>query len=387
MYNDLPAEGRTKMMRLYSPGHPDRFANKFRMSPRLYETLVRILMSERGLEFSKRARKDSVPVDIHEAVGLAIDFLARGNSVRDQSDEWGRTKSCTHKWKWRVLNQIVRVLYPRYVTQNTDDYTASSRRRLSESSLFHHFSGAVGAVYGTHIAFTPEHGDMARWINRMGYTSTNVTAVVNFDMCFTYVFAGLEGSTHDSTAIQIAHNRSAIDLPMHSFLLGDAGYPLHSQQSNSGRMLPPILTPYRGTRYHLKEYGNSTLRPRNRKEILNLQHAKLRNVVERTFGVLKKRFRVFRAPLECQIPQTCLVIYAACALHNFIRKEQTPQEDEAMERILQEDQDVDAEECDLDLTAVASGSLISSNIWRDDISQAIWQEYSNFPEIMVCKVT
>ena len=62
-------------------------------------------------------------------------------------------------------------------------------------------------------------------------------------------------------------------------------------------------------------------------------------------------------------------------------KEQTPQEDEAMERILQEDQDVDAEECDLDLTAVVSGSLISSNIWRDDMSHAIWQEYSKFTEI------
>ena len=54
-----------------------------------------------------------------------------------------------------------RVLYPHYVTQNDDNYTASSRRRLSESSLFHHFSGAVGAVDGTHIAFTPEHCDMS----------------------------------------------------------------------------------------------------------------------------------------------------------------------------------------------------------------------------------
>ncbi len=63
-------------------------------------------------------------------------------------------------------------------------------------------------------------------------------------------------------------------------------------------------------------------------------------------------------------------------------KEQTPQEDEAMDWIFhEEEQDAYAEECDLDLTAVVSGSLISSNIWRDDMSHAIWQEYSKFTEI------
>ena len=50
------------------------------------------------------------------------------------------------------------------------------------------------------------------------------------------------------------------------------------------------MVPYRGVRYHLKEY--STHGPENAEEIFNHWHSFLRNVIERTFGVLKKRFPI-----------------------------------------------------------------------------------------------
>ncbi|XP_022041385.1 uncharacterized protein LOC110943964 [Helianthus annuus] len=52
------------------------------------------------------------------------------------------------------------------------------------------------------------------------------------------------------------------------------------------------MTPYRGVRYHLKEY--STHAPKNSKELFNLHHASLRNAIERALGVLKKRFPIIR---------------------------------------------------------------------------------------------
>ena len=48
-----------------------------------------------------------------------------------------------------------------------------------------------------------------------------------------------------------------------------------------------LITPYRGVRYHLKEYSKRNP-PQNHKELFNLRHASLRNAIERTFGVLKK---------------------------------------------------------------------------------------------------
>ena len=47
-----------------------------------------------------------------------------------------------------------------------------------------------------------------------------------------------------------------------------------------------LIAPYRGVRYHLKEY--SARGPENVKEIFSHRHSSLHNVIERTFGVLKK---------------------------------------------------------------------------------------------------
>ena len=50
-----------------------------------------------------------------------------------------------------------------------------------------------------------------------------------------------------------------------------------------------LITPYR-VHYHLKEYSEHS--PENSEELFNLQHSSLCNVIEREFGVLKKRFAI-----------------------------------------------------------------------------------------------
>jgi len=50
---------------------------------------------------------------------------------------------------------------------------------------------------------------------------------------------------------------------------------------------------YRGVRYHLKEYARRG--PQNPRKLFNRRHSCLRNVIERTFGVLKKRFPIIES--------------------------------------------------------------------------------------------
>ena len=88
-------------------------------------------------------------------------------------------------------------------------------------------------------------------------------------------------------------------LPPGKYYLADAGLPLASA----------LLTPYRGVRYHLAEWGHADLRciafythcflhsyilisPANAKELFNLRHASARNIIERMFGILKNRFAI-----------------------------------------------------------------------------------------------
>uniref|UniRef100_A0A0E0DBT0 Myb/SANT-like domain-containing protein n=1 Tax=Oryza meridionalis TaxID=40149 RepID=A0A0E0DBT0_9ORYZ len=57
---------------------------------------------------------------------------------------------------------------------------------------------------------------------------------------------------------------------------------------------PQFVAPYRGVRYHLKEFGCGHRRPRDYKELFNHRHSILRNHVERALGVLKKRFPILK---------------------------------------------------------------------------------------------
>ena len=79
-----------------------------------------------------------------------------------------------------------------------------------------------------------------------------------------------------------------------------------------------FIAPYRGVRYHLKEY--SARAPQNARELFNLRHASLRNSIERAFGVLKKRFPIIRSSTEpfysCEMQSN--IFLACCILHNFL---------------------------------------------------------------------
>jgi hypothetical protein len=68
-------------------------------------------------------------------------------------------------------------------------------------------------------------------------------------------------------------------------------------------------------------------RPQNKEELFNLCHAQARNVIERIFGVLKKRFRILLIGPEYDMTIQAQIPAALCALHNFIHIHD-PQEEE-----------------------------------------------------------
>ena len=78
------------------------------------------------------------------------------------------------------------------------------------------------------------------------------------------------------------------------------------------------LAPYKGTKYHLQEYRNAAP-PQGMEETFNYAHSSLRNVVERSIGVLKMKWRMLEE-IPGYAPQNqSEIIQAACALHNFVR--------------------------------------------------------------------
>ena len=149
------------------------------------------------------------------------------------------------------------------------------------------FKDCIGALDGTHIPCRPASNDAKPYRNRKGFMSQNVLAACSFDLKFCYVLPGWEGSACDGTVLSDAINEKGFSVPPGKYYLGDAGYPLRTY----------CLTPYRGVRYHLREFAQGNKRPQNAKELFNLRHAVQRNAIERIFGVLK-RFPILNTPPE-----------------------------------------------------------------------------------------
>ncbi|KAK1647370.1 hypothetical protein QYE76_065175 [Lolium multiflorum] len=140
------------------------------------------------------------------------------------------------------------------------------------------------------------------------YTSHNVLGAVDFDMRFTYVLAGWEGSAHDASILADSLSRpDGLQIPEGKFYLGDVGYACR----------PGILPPFRKTRYHLNELS-AKHRPQNAKELFNLRHARLRVTIERAFAALKNRFKVLDQKLFQTFDTQVKLVLACCILHNWI---------------------------------------------------------------------
>ena len=75
--------------------------------------------------------------------------------------------------------------------------------------------------------------------------SQNVLVACSLDMKIVYVLSGWEGSASDSRVFNDART-SDFRVPPDRYYLGDAGY------GNSDA----VMVPYRGVRYHLKEWGS-----------------------------------------------------------------------------------------------------------------------------------
>ena len=133
-------------------------------------------------------------------------------------------------------------------------------------------------------------------------------AAVDFDLRFTYVLAGWEGSAHDASILTDSLSRpDGLKIPEGKFYLGDAGYACR----------PGILPPFRKTRYHLNEFTPRN-RPQNARELFNLRHSSLRVTIERAFAALKNRFKVLDQKAFHTFETQVKLVLACCILHNWI---------------------------------------------------------------------
>ncbi|KAM0831124.1 hypothetical protein ACQ4PT_065756 [Festuca glaucescens] len=152
----------------------------------------------------------------------------------------------------------------------------------------------------------------------------------DFDLNFTFVSAGWEGSATDARVL-----RSATNCGFH-------------------------------------EFGTGRRRPRNYEELFNHMHAILRNAIERAFGVLKKRFPILKVATSHKIWNQVKIPMAAALLHNIIKALNGD------EQWLDDQEDNIPPESFVDLPDGDEGNEQANNQGnnlRDVIAQQMWIDY------------
>ncbi|XP_063446549.1 putative nuclease HARBI1 [Mytilus trossulus] len=132
--------------------------------------------------------------------------------------------------------------------------------------------------------------------------------LIFFSGKFTNKSANWPGSTHDSHIFNTSNlchyletnNRGLAD----GLILGDSGYACR----------PFLMTPY--------------VNPRERhQQRFNRAHSSTRSIIERAFGILKRRFHVLHSEVRMKPEKVCRVFGACAVLHNIALTRNEPLED------------------------------------------------------------
>ncbi|KAG8363410.1 hypothetical protein BUALT_Bualt19G0019500 [Buddleja alternifolia] len=191
-----------------------------------------------------------------------------------------------------------------------DSLSKSSSNGYSDDSISDEDS--EGAIDGTHIkARLPIH-EQVPYIGRKGIPTQNIMAACDFNLCFTFVLPGWEGSAHDTRIFNETIRDASKGFPMPpsgKYYLVDAGYP----------NILGFLAPYKGQKYHLKDFNRASSY-RNAYEVFNHSHSALRSHIERAFGVWKTKFYMVNdIPVNIPWPDQIALVAATMAIHNFVR--------------------------------------------------------------------
>ncbi|KAL0748113.1 hypothetical protein Bca101_030115 [Brassica carinata] len=112
-----------------------------------------------------------------------------------------------------------------------------------------------------------------------------------------------------------------------------------------------------------------------KKELFNKWYASLRSVIERTFGVWKKKWRILDNLSLYDVKTQNKIVHATMVLHNFIRLHKIPDADfEDRYSSGQEEQRRQIEE--EELSRLEEDGQYMNSI-RDEIANMIWNEHLN----------
>lgn len=171
-------------------GHSVRFHNMFRMTQQVFIDLLQTLVQSHGLAGSRR-------ICAREVLAITLYILLQNESMRATCERFQHSTETICRYFFIGIKSLVRlsrtIIKPIYM-----QFRDVPSHIMRDERYMPYFKDCIGAIDGTHVDARVPVEDQVAYIGRHDTTTQNVMAVCDFNMCFTFIVAGWEGSAHDS---------------------------------------------------------------------------------------------------------------------------------------------------------------------------------------------
>ncbi|XP_038705743.1 uncharacterized protein LOC120001469 isoform X2 [Tripterygium wilfordii] len=339
-------------------GHDSVCREMFRMDKHVFHRLCNTLR-QRGM------LRDTSGVMIEEQLAIFLNVIGhneRNRVIQERFQHSGETIS-------RHFNNVLKAVKSLSREFLEPPPLTTPAEILNSNRFFPYFKDCIGVIDGMHIPAHVPAKDQSRFRNQSGFLSQNVLAACTFDMQFIFIYPGWEGSVADSRVLRAVlddPDQNFPHVPEGKYYLVDMGY------SN----MEGFIAPYPGVQCHLQEYKGANQLPRNAEELFNHRHSSLRNVIQKSFNVLKTRFPILKLAPQYAFHVQRDIVIAACVLHNYIRREE--KNDWLFAGVegvtVEELPDIDDQQ-DVHLASTVQDEVASS--LRESIAESMWDNFVN----------
>ncbi|XP_050821548.1 uncharacterized protein LOC127057009 [Gopherus flavomarginatus] len=240
-------------------------------------------------------------VTVHKQVAIALWKLATPDSYQSVRNQFGMGKSTVGASVIQVANVITELLLSRVVTLGNMQVIVDGFAAMG-------FPNCSGAIDRTHISILGPDHQGSQYINRKGYFSMVLQALVDHKRHFININVGWPGTVHDARIFRNSglceRLQQGIYFPDQKITIGDVEMPIVILRVGWVPLMPWLMKPYTGT------LDSS-------QELFNYRLSRCRMVVECAFGHLKGCWCSLLTWLDLSETNIPIVIIGSPVLHNI----------------------------------------------------------------------
>ncbi|CAM5157009.1 unnamed protein product [Natator depressus] len=248
-----------------------------------------------------RNTKIRAALTVEKRVAIALWKLATPDCFQSVGNQFGVGKSTVGTAVIQVASAIIDILLSRVVTLGNVQVILDGFAAMG-------LPNCGGAIDGTHIPILALDHLANQYVNRKGYFSMALQALVDHKGCFTNINVGWPGKVHDARIFRnsglFKQLQEGTYFPDLKITTGDVEMPIVTLGDSAYPLLPWLMKPYTGSLDSSKEQFNYRL-------------SKCRMVVECAFGCLKAHWRCLLTRLDLSTTNIPIVIAACCVLHKY----------------------------------------------------------------------